>query len=149
MPLIVERVTSSEMKQEAMNVRFRVFVDEQKFAAEIEIDEQDDLPTTVHFIGKDSETNEYVAVARCMVDKATRKGKIGRVAVLSKCRGKGFGFQIMQGIEAIMKGEVDSLSMHSQYDKKGFYEKCGYHCPTDEVFIEEGVEHCFMTKTIA
>ncbi|KAE9009234.1 hypothetical protein PR001_g16488 [Phytophthora rubi] len=31
-------------------------------------------------------------------------------------------------------------------EKKGFYEKCGYSCIDDEIFVDEGAKQCWMTK---
>jgi predicted GNAT family N-acyltransferase len=80
MTLLVTPVTTDEERQQAYALRYAVFIDEQKFDAELEIDEYDAQPTTYHFLGKDAEAGKYVATARCVVISSERKGKIGRVA---------------------------------------------------------------------
>ncbi|KAJ0396385.1 hypothetical protein P43SY_004142 [Pythium insidiosum] len=148
MPLKVTLVTTPEEMEISKAIRFRVFVDEQGFDADIEMDEADDAPTTRHFLGKDVEQDKYVATARCLLTPALRKGKIGRVAVLKECRGKGYGVEIMNGMEALLAAECDTFMLSAQYDKRVFYEKCGYTYLNDEVYLEEGVEHCMMVKKV-
>eukprot|EP00644_Phytophthora_capsici_P016271 jgi/Phyca11/528796/estExt2_fgenesh1_pm.C_PHYCAscaffold_340019 len=134
MPLTVTVATTSDEMQHVMALRRRVFIDEQGFREAVETeDTDDDKPTTIHFVGKDSETGEYVAVARCLLDEANRKAKFGRVAVLSECREH-------------VRDRVDWFVLSSQYGRKGFYEKCGYHCTSDEIYLEEGAKHCYMVK---
>jgi predicted GNAT family N-acyltransferase len=149
MTLSVSVVETPEDKQIAMRIRHRVFIDEQKFDAAIEVDEHDDEPTTVHFIGKDVEQDKHVAVARVLLDEQQRKAKIGRVAVLSECRGKNYGVALMKAVEDALRHRVDRFVLSAQYDKKVFYERCGYACTSDEVYLEEGVEHCWMVKSAA
>ncbi|KAF4318474.1 hypothetical protein G195_007932 [Phytophthora kernoviae 00238/432] len=133
---------------QAMALRYRVFITEQGFNASVETDDpHDNKPSTLHFLGKDTETNEYVAVARCLLDEKNRKAKFGRVAVLSECRGKGFGVKLMDAIEDLIRDRVDMFILSAQYDKKVFYEKCGYQCTSDEVYLEEGAKHCWMSKS--
>ncbi|KAG2520089.1 hypothetical protein BBO99_00006976 [Phytophthora kernoviae] len=142
------RVTTPNEMQQAMALRYRVFITEQGFNASVETDDpHDNKPSTLHFLGKDTETNEYVAVARCLLDEKNRKAKFGRVAVLSECRGKGFGVKLMDAIEDLIRDRVDMFILSAQYDKKVFYEKCGYQCTSDEVYLEEGAKHCWMSKS--
>uniref|UniRef100_K3WRJ0 N-acetyltransferase domain-containing protein n=1 Tax=Globisporangium ultimum (strain ATCC 200006 / CBS 805.95 / DAOM BR144) TaxID=431595 RepID=K3WRJ0_GLOUD len=146
MTLLVTRVTTAEEKKIALALRYKVFIDEQGFDPSVEIDAYDDKDTTLHFLGKDVEQDKYVAVARVLLDPTSRKAKIGRVAVLSECRGKNYGVALMDGLEQDIADLVDLYALSAQYDKKGFYEKCGYSYTTGEVYMEEGVEHCMMTK---
>jgi len=149
MTLVVTEVQTPEDKQIAFALRFRVFIDEQKFDGDLEVDEHDDEPTTVHFIGKDVEQDKHVAVARVLLDEQQRKAKIGRVAVLSECRGRNYGVALMKAVEAAVSDRVDSFALSAQFDKRGFYEKCGYRRLNDEIHLDEGVEHCWMVKSAA
>jgi predicted GNAT family N-acyltransferase len=144
----VKLVTTPEEKEIAMKIRFKVFIDEQKFDPAIEIDEYDDIETTKHFLGMIDGGKEYVAVARCVLKVQDKLYKVGRVAILPEHRGKKLGALMMKGMEETLKGEVDTLMLHSQYDKKGFYEKCGYVNEDGKIFMEEGVEHCKMIKRL-
>ncbi|GLD94498.1 hypothetical protein PINS_up003109 [Pythium insidiosum] len=130
MPLQVTLVKTAEEMAISKAIRFRVFVDEQGFDADIEMDEADDAPTTRHFLGKDVEQDAYVATARCLLTPELRKGKIGRVAVLQECRGKGFGVEIMKGMEALLAAECDTFMLSAQYDKRVFYENAATRTST-------------------
>lgn len=149
MPLVVTAVTSPELHEKAIALRFRVFVDEVGFDAADEIDEHDSRETTVHFLGKDAETGEFVAVARCLVDPVARTARIGRVAVLPGSRGKRFGVALLQGVEAHVKPQVQALGLSARYDRRSFYERLGYRCAGDETYVERGERHCWMVKPVA
>lgn len=144
--LRVSIVESAEDKQLALAVRLRVFVDEQGHTRGLQVDEHDEDPGTVHFIGRDPVTNECVAVARCMVDSRLRQARIGRVALLPECRGKGFGVQLMEAVEAHVRPHVDSFILLAQVSKQGFYERCGYQRKDDQVQLDEHIPVCWMTK---
>ena len=152
MQLQVSLVTTPELLEIAKAIRIKVFVDEQKFDAAVEIDELDDHPGMRHFVGAIADADskpQYIAVARCMIYPELKKGKIGRVAVLPEYRGKRIGYLVMEQLENLVRHEVEYFALHAQYDKKTFYEKCGYSCPDGKIFLEEGVEHCLMTKSAA
>ncbi|GAB9464399.1 hypothetical protein Gpo141_00001830 [Globisporangium polare] len=146
MTLLVTPVKTPEELELAKALRFEVFINEQGFDAAIEVDEYDAKDTTIHFLGKDVEQDKYVAVARVLMDAGARKAKVGRVAVLAECRGKNYGVALMTAVEQCVVDQVDTFALSAQYDKKGFYERCGYKCTNDEIYLDEGVKHCMMTK---
>ncbi len=148
MVLQVTLIKTNEELDIAKALRWNVFIDEQGFDGELEVDKYDTEDTTYHFLGKDTEADKYVAVARCLVDPEQRKGKIGRVAVLQECRGKRFGAAIIKAIEEAMDDKCDKFALSAQYDKVGFYEKFGYHRSDDKIYLDEEVEHCDMEKKI-
>ncbi|CAI5709133.1 unnamed protein product [Hyaloperonospora brassicae] len=148
MTLLVTCVTTPDEMQQAMALRRKVFIDEQGIREAVETeDPHDNEASTIHFVGKDSDTGEYVAVARCLLDDQNRKAKFGRVAVLVESRGRTFGTQLMNAIEQHVRDRVDQFVLSSQYGRKAFYEKCGYSCTSDEVYLEEGIKHCSMVKS--
>jgi predicted GNAT family N-acyltransferase len=149
MTLVVVPVKTSKEFQEAKAIRLRVFHHEQGFTHELKFDAHDDKPTTIHLLGKDAEKDKYVAVARVLLDDASRTAQIGRVAVLKECRGKSYGAALMTGVERRIQERVDMFKLSARFDKRGFYEKCGYERKSDEIHLDEGVEHCWMYKTVA
>ncbi|KAF1320420.1 Equilibrative nucleoside transporter, partial [Globisporangium splendens] len=146
MTLVVTRVTTTEEKEIHLALRIQVFIDDQGFDVADEIDEYDGKDTTLYFLGKDTEQDKFVAVARVLMNPSTRTAKIGRVAVLPECRGKNFGLVLMHGVEQLVADVADTYALSARYDKKGFYEKCGYQCINDEIYVERTVDHCMMTK---
>lgn len=148
MPLLVMPVESADEKAIALRLRFQVFPGELGYDPAVENDELDDKDTTIHFLGKDGEQGDFVAVARCLVDPENRSARIGRVAVLPESRGKQYGSALMNGIEAHVSSQVDVLGLSARTCRKSFYEKLGYACPSAETYVERGEEHCWMTKKI-
>ncbi|TMW68389.1 hypothetical protein Poli38472_005857 [Pythium oligandrum] len=146
MPLVVTRITTPEEFEIAKALRFQVFIQEQGFDPTKDVDEHDAAETTRHFIGKDTDLDEYVAVARVLPTPEERQVRIGRVAVLPKCRGKGHGLTLMLAVEDAMAHEADAFVLSVIYERKGFYQKCGYERLDDETYLEKGVPHCMMIK---
>ncbi|EGZ22852.1 hypothetical protein PHYSODRAFT_324155 [Phytophthora sojae] len=146
MTLLVTCVKTPEDWEKARAIRLQVFIHEQHFEEEGEFDDDDVHPSALHFIGTDVEQNKVVAVARVVVDDAKRKAKLSRVAVLSECRGKRYGVALMDAVEDYICDRVDLFILAALIKKKGFYEKCGYSCIDDEIFVDEGAKQCWMTK---
>nr|CCA24536.1 acetyltransferase (GNAT) family putative [Albugo laibachii Nc14] len=148
--LRVIQAGSEEELKHVRALRFQVFVREQGFSASSEIDAFDDSPSTKYYLGY--VYGEPIATARCVLlqtkDSHTKPhhvGKIGRFAVSPLHRRKGFGRQLLQGMEALLENEVDLFTLHAQYYAKEFYEKCGYTC-VGAAFKEEGADHIKMQK---
>lgn len=124
-------------------IRRKVFVDEQGFAAEIEVDETDKY--AFHVAAFDGEIP--VGAARFFGDKDPYH--VGRVAVLPEYRGKGIGEFIMREIEKFAREiGVRELSLSSQMRVVGFYDKCGYS-QIGEEYLDEGCPHIEMRKNIS
>ncbi|ETL81866.1 hypothetical protein L917_17884 [Phytophthora nicotianae] len=150
MPLKVTIATKREDKQLAYDLRLRVFCDEEGHTPSLQVDEHDDEDSTIHFIGVDTDNQDKViAVARCMVDERNRQARIGRVALLPQCRGKGYGKVLMDVVEETVQDRVESFILLAQLSKQGFYEKCGYRRKDDEVFLDEHIKVCWMLKKVA
>ncbi|POM71566.1 Acetyltransferase (GNAT) family [Phytophthora palmivora] len=146
MTLRVTCVKTPEDWEKARTIRLQVFVHEQHFDEDGEFDSDDVDPSALHFIGTDVEQNKVVAAARVLVDDVKRKAKLSRVAVLSECRGKRYGVTLMNAVENYIRDRVDLFVLAALIEKKGFYEKCGYQCINDEIFVDEGAKQCWMTK---
>lgn len=150
MPLKVTIAAKPEDKKLAYALRLHVFCDEEGHTHSIQVDAHDDEDSTIHFIGVDTDDQDkVVAVARCMVDDNKRQARIGRVALLPECSGKGYGKVLMDVVEKAVEARVDSFVLLEQLSKQGFYEKCGYHRVDDEVFLDEHIKVCWMRKELA
>lgn len=132
------------LSDDARQIRKTVFQDEQGFQNE--------------FVPGDEEGAWCLVLYRDLKPIATGRIKeetpeiyhIGRVAVLKEYRHKKIGTYLLKFLETKIRelgGRVAVLN--AQYDKKGFYEKCGYSLDGDgEVFLDEGCPHVHMTKTL-
>ncbi len=136
------KIFQNALPKDALYIRTEVFVTEQGFRDEF--DETD--KTCIHIIGY--EGGEPVAVCRCFYEHDPKVWHIGRVAVMNKYRGKGFGSDIMNAAEDAIRekgGEIAELS--SQVRAKHFYETLGY-TETGEEYLDEGCPHILMIKSL-
>ncbi|KAJ2716913.1 hypothetical protein H4R19_000356 [Coemansia spiralis] len=149
----MERFSSHEAsaaeREEAISVRIRVFVDIQKFPLSEERDEHD--KEAVHIVITDREQNNAV-IGTLRVLRAADAAKLGRVVVLPEYQGLGLGRQLMAFAEQLIAQHPDlkhctSIKLGSQYDKRGFYEKCGYMARGD-IYDELGCPHVWMHKEV-
>ncbi|XVH32420.1 GNAT family N-acetyltransferase [Haloferacaceae archaeon DSL9] len=139
------RIVETEAERgDAFAVRYDVFVDEQGVAEELEYDEHDDDPETVHFVAYDGEP---VGAAR-MRPIEGGAGKVERVAVLEAARGGGWGRRLMAALESAARDAgLRSLVLHAQTSAEGFYRTLGYET-TSGVFEEAGISHVTMRKPL-
>ena len=114
-------------------IRFAVFVEEQGFPSEIELDGRDDECAHVlcrHRGGK------VVGTGRLLPD-----GHIGRIAVLSEVRGQGLGAAITALLVDMARArKFDEVVLHSQIHAMPFYARLGFE-PFGERFDEAGAPH--------
>lgn len=134
---------SKTLSDEEKEIRTEVFVKEQGF-----VDEFDEVDySSWHLV---LFYNDYpIACARFFaIDPETYR--IGRVAVRASFRKKKVGTYLMKFVETKIRelgGRWAILS--SQLDKKGFYEKCGYHVSSEgEIKYEQGCPHIDMAKLL-
>lgn len=128
---------------EAFSVRFEVFVTEQGFSPDSDIDKIDD--TAFHLIGYDEN-----GAAQCAARLFCEHGEMwhaGRIAVKKSQRGKGVGKLLMAELANKVKEQgAKAIVLGAQYDKAEFYEKCGYK-NTGKEFLDEGYPHVEMVFT--
>lgn len=130
------------------SLREEVFVEEQKVPIELEIDEKDELDTTIH-VGVFEDKN-LIAVGR-ILDFGSNILHIGRIAVKYEKRNSGIGRFLIEGIEDTIKNSgVKNVvcELDAQVQVVGFYEKLGYSVINGEIFLDAGIEHKSMSKVI-
>ncbi len=139
-------VTSTEELEEALGVRARVFVEEQRIAMDEEIDRYDATPTgseALHLVARVAGTP--VGAARLLLD-APPGGPVhlGRVAVLAEWRLHGVGNALMARLhdEAKARG-YPRIEISAQVSALPFYERLGY-IAEGPVYLEAGIEHRAM-----
>lgn len=123
----------------ATRVRTEVFVREQGIPAELELDGQD--PGCVHCVAWVDD--EPVATGRLLPD-----GHIGRMAVLARHRGRGFGSLVLRGLldAAASRGDAE-VALDAQAPAVGFYARHGF-AAEGEPFLEVGIEHHRMRRRL-
>ncbi|KWU42604.1 acyl-CoA N-acyltransferase [Rhodotorula sp. JG-1b] len=156
----VRFVETEEDYDRVIKVRVAVFVEEQGYALEDELDEKD--PESDHFLmtttGPDGK-EEDAGTIRWWPKPNQAAGKMGRVAVMPKFRGGGTGKLLINAMEEHVRQRKGKAGLaakgystvrvhcHSQMHAQGFYAKSGYLRQGDP-FMEDGAPHCLLVKDI-
>ena len=129
-------------------LRTEVFVNEQNVPKELELDEKDNSEHTIH-IGYFKD-DKLIGVAR-LIDMDKDIIHIGRVAIDKNHRGEGIGYKLILGCEDIAKNVLNkdfTIELGAQLYAENFYKKLGYNRVTNNIYIDAGIEHIDMRKTI-
>lgn len=143
------RILESEKERSlGFKLRTEVFVNEQNVPKELELDEKDNSEYTIH-IGYFKD-DKLIGVAR-LIDMDKDIIHIGRVAIDKNHRGEGIGYKLILGCEDIAKNVLNrdfTIELGAQFYAENFYKKLGYNRVNDNIYIEAGIEHIDMRKTI-
>ena len=139
------RIDKEEQLQEAFNIRKEVFVKEQGVPIEDEFDQYDSLQgNCIHILAYIE--NKPVGTARIRVVDGL--GKLERICILPFYRKHGLGKEIVSYLEKVaIEMGINEFKLHGQTQVQHFYEKLGY-VKSSEVFIEDGIPHILMKKSI-
>ena len=133
------------------DVRLEVFVIEQRVPFVQEIDARDDEETTLHVLARGGDGTP-LAAGRLLADP-DHPGQVhlGRLAVRLIARGTGLGARMVDAIEQAAlerEGAGVTVVLSAQEQAMGFYERCGY-CPiSGERYMDAGIPHQDMARTI-
>lgn len=140
----LRRVPGEASLEQAYDVRYAVFVDEQGVPRELEVDEFDEHAT--HFVIFEN-AGTAVGTARLRMPK-DGVAKPERVAVRKDYRGEGLGRVLMKAIESEAREQGCSRAvLHAQTAVEEFYRTLGYETVSDE-FEEAGIPHVKMEKPL-
>ena len=135
-----EWFTGDSNLNEVHAIRRTVFIEEQGVSEEDEMDGTD--TDAIHLLVRDGKYP--VATGRILIDGGTFT--LGRIAVLKKRRGEGYGdFVVRMLIRKAYELGGQEQHLHSQVHAKGFYEKLGFSVVTDE-YVEAGIPHVGMIR---
>jgi predicted GNAT family N-acyltransferase len=126
----------------AMDLRVRVFCDEQGVSQREELD------------GLDEEALQIVAldesglIATCRLRDLGDEWKLERMAVEARVRGLGVGARLLAGAEDEARARgAEQMVLHAQIRAEPFYAANGY-APEGERFMDAGIEHIAMRKAL-
>ena len=145
---MIKILESEKDRSLGFNLRTEVFVNEQDVPKELELDEKDNSEHTIHigyFNG-----DELIGVAR-LIDVDKEVIHIVRVAIDKNHRGKGIGNRLILGCEDIAKNVLNkdfTIELGAQFYAENFYKKLGYNRINNNVYIDAGIKHIDMRKTI-
>jgi predicted GNAT family N-acyltransferase len=113
-------------------IREKVFIKEQNIAVNIEFDGLDDEAFHAVVYHK----KEVIGTGRLL-----KEGRIGRVAVLSAFRKKGFGVKIIRAlIDQARQLGLKKVYLDAQVDTMSFYQKLGFSAFNDS-FMKANILH--------
>lgn len=145
---MIKILESEKDRSLGFNLRTEVFVNEQNVPIELELDEKDNSEYTIH-IGYFKD-DKLIGIAR-LIDMDKEVIHIGRVAIDKNHRGEGIGYKLILGCENIAKNVLNkdfTIELGAQLYAENFYKKLGYNRVNDNIYIEAGIEHIDMRKTI-
>ncbi|MFC3040559.1 GNAT family N-acetyltransferase [Virgibacillus xinjiangensis] len=139
----IKTVETEQEKQQAFQVRTKVFVEEQKVPTEEEIDQYDE--TATHLIGYDQQGEPIAASRLRFIDEF---GKLERICVRKEERGKSYGADMIAAMEKIIVDHgYRKAKLNAQIQAKGFYQRLGYQTISGE-FMDAGIPHVTMVKDL-
>lgn len=129
----IEQVDWQMHREDLLEIRFRVFVDEQGVPAELERDQHD--PGALHLLAS-AAGQIPIATARML-----RDGHIGRMAVLPAWRRRGIGSALLRELVAIAQRQgMPQVHLHAQCQAEAFYRRLGF-LAEGAVFDDAGIDH--------
>jgi predicted GNAT family N-acyltransferase len=127
----------------AMELRVKVFIDEQGVDASEEMDELDEV--SLQIVGLD----DTGVIATCRLrDLGDGEWKLERMAVDRRLRGLGVGARLLEGAEREARERgAEKMVLHAQRRAEAFYGSQGYVSEGD-IFLEAEIEHVRMRKKL-
>lgn len=130
-------------EQDWHDIREQVFMKEQGFSQEF--DDTDNVACHVVLYQND----KAIGCGRTFgSDEGAKEWTIGRVAILQAYRKCGYGYTIIEALEAEAKAHgACSTHLSAQLQAQAFYERCGYQSYGD-IHMDEHVPHIMMKKML-
>ena len=140
------------------DVRLEVFVGEQAVPFVQEIDARDFLATTIHVLAAGAD-GAALGAGRLLRDPARPdRVHLGRLAVRRIARGTGLGARLVAALEdaapapgsgaAVPGCGGITVVLSAQERAMGFYERCGYRETGGGRYLDAGIWHRDMARTL-
>lgn len=127
-------------------VRTEVFIGEQQIPIEMEWDEADADPTTLHTVAYNRQ-GRAIGTSRLLVH-APGVGRIGRMAVRASHRGRQVGRRMLDALlEAAVERGDRVVILYAQVSAQGFYQRAGF-VERGSRFEEAGIPHVEMVRAL-
>ncbi|WP_455374649.1 GNAT family N-acetyltransferase [Kaarinaea lacus] len=136
----IEQASWDKNKKDLIELRTRVFINEQLVPPDLEWDGYD--RDCWHVIAV-TDSGDCIGTGRLLYD-----GHIGRMAVLPDFRQQGVGSALLNALQDIASVQgITEVFLHAQTSAIDFYKKHGYRINSDE-FMDAGIPHVTMEKTL-
>ena len=135
------------------DVRLEVFVGEQAVPFVLEIDARDEELTTIHLLARGADGTPLGAGRILMEPEEPGRVHLGRLAVRSVARGTGLGARIVVALEQTALSHSGrsraEVVLSAQEQAMGFYERCGYRVLDGRRYLDAGIWHQDMARTVS
>ncbi len=139
----VRRALDRGELEQALALREQVFCVEQGVELGADRDGLDDYAIQLVAI----EEGRVIGTCRVLVEDEI--GRLGRMAVEARSRGRGVGQAILASAErSAREAGARLMRLHAQRYVEDLYAAAGY-APYGEPFVEEGISHVSMEKALA
>jgi predicted GNAT family N-acyltransferase len=140
--VVVREVLTDHEIADALELRERVFCEEQGVSAEADRDGRDGEAT--HIVAVDGDR----VIGTCRLLFRGGVARLGRLAVEPERRGNGIGAAILREADRIARAAgAEAISLHAQTYAKELYLRDGYE-ERGAAFVEEDIEHVSMEKPL-
>ena len=155
---------SAEVRALCRGIRLEVFVGEQGVPLEEEVDALDEAGSTVHVLASGAH-GAPLGTVRVLQDR-DQPGEVhlGRLAVVRGSRGTGLGARLVAEAERLAlvgagvaevgaDGEPTGATevtvvLSAQEQAMDFYARCGYEVVSGETYLDAGIAHQDMARTV-
>lgn len=142
-----------ELRCGVADVRLEVFVGEQDVPFALEIDARDFAETTIHVLASGADGAPLGAARLLLEPDHPGQVHLGRLAVRGPARRTGLGARLVAAVEqaALQYAAVDgavTVVLSAQERAMGFYRRCGYHVISGERYLDAGIWHQDMARTL-
>lgn len=142
-PVSLRWVRSAHELRGALDLRVRVFCEEQGVPREAEVDAYDDVARHAVAVAADG---AVVGTMRLVARGGTVR--VGRVAVDRDWRGRGIASDLLdRAMEYAQAVRAEELRLAAQVAAFDLYVKAGYRA-VGRPFQEEGIEHVWMVREV-
>ena len=144
---------ADRLRTAVADVRLEVFVVEQVVPLALEIDARDEEPTTIHLLASGADGIPLGAGRLLMEPEHPGRVHLGRLAVRSIVRGTGLGARIVAALEQTALSHSGrprvEVVLSAQEQAMGFYERCGYRVLDGRRYLDAGIWHQDMARTVS
>ena len=146
-------VAAERLRKALADVRLEVFVGEQSVPLVLEMDARDDEPTTIHLLASGADGTPLGAGRILLEPEHPGRVHLGRLAVRSIARGTGLGARVVAALEQTALSHSGRSSVEvvlsAQERAMRFYERCGYRVLGGRRYLDAGIWHQDMARTVS
>ena len=144
---------ADRLRTAVADVRLEVFVAEQAVPLAQEIDARDEEPTTIHLLASGADGTPLGAGRILVEPEHPGRVHLGRLAVRSIARGTGLGARVVAALEQTALSHSGrprvEVVLSAQEQAMGFYERCGYRVLDGHRYLDAGIWHQDMARTVS